>query len=51
VDGFHTYFVGKAAILCQDLRSSNGANFVVPGLHRSNAVAQAAKQYRAGTGR
>ena len=43
VDGFHTYFVGKTGILCQDLRSSNGANFVVPGLHRENAVAQTAK--------
>ncbi|MGE5194342.1 MAG: polymorphic toxin-type HINT domain-containing protein [Deltaproteobacteria bacterium] len=43
VDGFHTYFVGKSAILCQDLRSSNGRNCLVPGLHCSNAVAQAAK--------
>jgi hypothetical protein len=43
VDGFHTYFVGKSAILCQDLRSSNGADCLVPGLHRADAVAQSAK--------
>jgi hypothetical protein len=34
VDGFHTYFVGKSAILCQDLRSSNSDNRAVPGLAR-----------------
>jgi hypothetical protein len=44
VDGFHTYFVGKSAILCQDLRSSNGANCLVPGLRRENAVAQTANK-------
>jgi hypothetical protein len=43
VDDFHTYFVGKTGVLCQDLRSSNGSDCVVPGLHRSRAVAQAAK--------
>jgi hypothetical protein len=43
VDGFHTYFVGTAAILCQDLRSSNGADCLVPGLRRESAVAQTAK--------
>jgi hypothetical protein len=36
VDGFHTYFVGKSAILCQDLRRSDGANCLVPGLHRED---------------
>jgi len=32
VDGFHTYFVGKAAILCGDLRRTNPTDRTVPGL-------------------
>lgn len=38
IDGWHTYFVGKSAILCQDLRSSSGPDVLVPGLHRGNAA-------------
>ena len=43
VDDFHTYFVGKAAILCEDLRRTSLTNRVVPGLDRSKAVAEAHK--------
>jgi hypothetical protein len=32
VDGFHTYFVGKTAVLCEDLRRTNPTDQVVPGL-------------------
>jgi hypothetical protein len=34
VAGFHTYFVGKTAVLCQDLLIPRGTNNVVPGLAR-----------------
>ena len=39
VDGFHTYFVGKAGLLCQDLLPPQRTNSIVPGLPRANAVA------------
>jgi hypothetical protein len=34
VAGFHTYFVGKTGVLCQDLLIPRGTNNVVPGLAR-----------------
>jgi hypothetical protein len=34
VAGFHTYFVGKRGVLCQDLLIPRGTNNVVPGLAR-----------------
>jgi len=43
VDDYHTYFVGKTAVLCEDLRRTNPTNRVVPGLDRSNAAAPARK--------
>jgi hypothetical protein len=43
VADFHTYFVGKTAILCQDLVFPRPTNFVVPGLDRARAVAQTNK--------
>lgn len=43
VADFHTYFVGKTGLLSQDLLLPPPTNNVVPGLSRSNAVAQARK--------
>jgi hypothetical protein len=43
VADFHTYFVGKTGLLCQDLLVPPSTNNVVPGLSRANAVAQARK--------
>jgi hypothetical protein len=43
VADFHTYFVGKTGILCQDLLIPRGTHSVVPGLSRTNAVAQTKK--------
>jgi hypothetical protein len=40
VADFHTYFVGKTGLLCQDLLIPRGTNSVVPGLARANAAAQ-----------
>jgi hypothetical protein len=40
VADFHTYFVGKTGVLCQDLLIPRSTNNVVPGLTRANAVAQ-----------
>jgi hypothetical protein len=39
VADFHTYFVGKTGVLCQDLLIPRGTNSVVPGLPRSHAMA------------
>jgi hypothetical protein len=39
VADFHTYFVGKTGVLCQDLLIPRGTDSVVPGLPRSHAVA------------
>jgi hypothetical protein len=41
VADFHTYFVGKTGILCQDLPLPRGTNCVVPGLSRM--IAQSAR--------
>jgi hypothetical protein len=35
VADFHTYFVGKTGVLCQDLLIPRGTNSVVPGLQRN----------------
>ena len=43
VADFHTYFVGKPGLLCQDLLIPKGTNNVVPGLVRSNSAAKSAK--------
>ncbi|MBI3864425.1 MAG: Hint domain-containing protein [Planctomycetia bacterium] len=43
VDDFHTYFVGKAGVLCQDLLPPKRTNSIVPGLLPKNAVARAGK--------
>jgi hypothetical protein len=43
VADFHTYFVGKSAILCQDLLPPPPTDHVVPGMSRANAVATAKK--------
>lgn len=43
VDDFHTYFVGKTAVLCEDLRRTRSTNCVVPGMDRSNVIAQPKK--------
>lgn len=40
VDGFHTYFVGKGAMLVQDLPLPQPTNCVVPGLPRSEVAAK-----------
>jgi hypothetical protein len=38
VADFHTYFVGKVGVLCEDLRRARPADTIVPGLNRANAV-------------
>jgi hypothetical protein len=43
VADFHTYFVGKAGVLCQDLLLPASTNNIVPGLSRSNVSALAKK--------
>jgi hypothetical protein len=43
VADFHTYFVGQAGLLCQDLLLPAGTHNVVPGLPRASATAPAAK--------
>jgi hypothetical protein len=43
VGDFHTYFVGQAGLLCQDLLLPVGTHNVIPGLSRTNAVAPGAK--------
>jgi hypothetical protein len=43
VADFHTYFVGKTGLLCQDLLIPRGTNSVIPGLARANAAAQSSK--------
>jgi hypothetical protein len=40
VADFHTYFVGKTGVLCQDLLIPRSTNSVVPGLSRGQAVAR-----------
>jgi len=40
VADFHTYFVGKTGVLCQDLLIPKATNSVVPGLSRAQAAAQ-----------
>jgi hypothetical protein len=40
VADFHTYFVGKTGVLCQDLLIPHSTNNVVPGLSRGQAVAR-----------
>src|SRR5262249_14747185 len=40
VADFHTYFVGKTGVLCQDLLTPKGTDNVVPGLARAKAVAE-----------
>jgi hypothetical protein len=40
VADFHTYFVGKTGVLCQDLLIPHGTNNVVPGLPRGQVVAR-----------
>ncbi len=44
VADFHTYFVGKTGVLCQDLLPPQRTNNIVPGLSRKNAVAEASKK-------
>jgi hypothetical protein len=41
VADFHTYFVGRVGILCQDLPLPRGTNCVVPGLSRTITAAPA----------
>ena len=43
VADFHSYFVGRAGVLVQDLPLPQPTNVLVPGLSRTNAVAQARK--------
>lgn len=43
VADFHTYFVGKSAILCQDLLPPAPTDCVVPGMSRANVVAPTKK--------
>jgi hypothetical protein len=43
VADFHTYFVGKSGVLCQDVLTPRGTDCVVPGLPRANAVAASVK--------
>jgi hypothetical protein len=43
VADFHTYFVGQAGVLCQDLLPPQRTNNIVPGLPRANAVASVNK--------
>ena len=40
VADFHTYFVGKTGLLCQDVLTPRGTDCLVPGLSRANAVAR-----------
>src|SRR5262249_16655721 len=40
VADFHTYFVGKTGVFCQDLLIPHSTNNVVPGLSRGRAVAR-----------
>jgi hypothetical protein len=40
VADFHTYFVGKTGVLCQDLLIPHSTDNVVPGLSRGQAVAR-----------
>ncbi len=44
VADFHTYFVGRAGILCQDLPLPRGTNCVVPGLSRTITLARIANK-------
>lgn len=39
VADFHTYFVGKTGVLCQDLLIPQGTNVLVPGLPRARTAA------------
>jgi hypothetical protein len=43
VADFHTYFVGKTGVLCQDLLLPAGTNNPVPGLARSDVAARPQK--------
>lgn len=46
VADFHTYFVGKAGVLCQDLLPPPPTNSIVPGMSRANVMAPAKKSSR-----
>ncbi len=44
VADFHTYFVGKNGLLCQDLLFPAGTNNIAPGLARKTAVASKTRE-------